>query len=285
MMVQDDEHRWWAKSRETGDWYYYDGSDWARGTPPGYEQIATTTVPDVLGRSLEEVEQALLSAGLILGSSRRQKSRKRAGTVISIDPSAGSEVNVGTSVTPMVSSGPFVFLIAAALVGALALVGLVFAVLLVMNGATTSTPSSPGTTGASPSPSPSPSSSSSSSDEKLRAAVQAYYEAVDREDWDYTYDNLDSQTQQKFTKSEWTQKNQFFASQCPIEQSTPKIGSRISSSQVNVMVNLTFRGCASKSRNTFFVYEDSAWKHRFSDEELNLFLPGTPYGQFVQANS
>ncbi len=200
--------------------------------------------------------------------------------------------------TPVVSSGPSAFLISAAIGGALALVGLVFAVFLVTNNATTTREPSPNTTAASSSPSssssssspsssPSPSSSSdsSSSDEKLRAAVQAYYEAVDREDWDYTYDNLDSQTKQKFTKGEWVQKNQFFASQCPIEQSTPKIGSRVSSSQVNVAVNLTFRGCASKSRSTFFVYENGAWKHRFSDEELNLFLPGTPYGQFVQQNS
>lgn len=33
MMVQDDKDRWWAKSRETGDWHYYDGSAWVRGTP------------------------------------------------------------------------------------------------------------------------------------------------------------------------------------------------------------------------------------------------------------
>jgi hypothetical protein len=34
MMVQDDEGRWWAKSRETGDWNYYDGNTWVRDTPP-----------------------------------------------------------------------------------------------------------------------------------------------------------------------------------------------------------------------------------------------------------
>jgi hypothetical protein len=37
MMVQDDEGRWWAKSRQTGIWHYYDGSTWVRGTPPDYE--------------------------------------------------------------------------------------------------------------------------------------------------------------------------------------------------------------------------------------------------------
>lgn len=34
MMVQDDEGRWWAKSRQTGDWNYYDGNTWVRDTPP-----------------------------------------------------------------------------------------------------------------------------------------------------------------------------------------------------------------------------------------------------------
>lgn len=37
MMVQDDQDRWWAKSRKTGEWHYHDGEGWVRGTPPGYE--------------------------------------------------------------------------------------------------------------------------------------------------------------------------------------------------------------------------------------------------------
>ena len=41
LMVQDDEGRWWAKSRKTGEWNYHDGSAWVRGTPPGY-QLPTT---------------------------------------------------------------------------------------------------------------------------------------------------------------------------------------------------------------------------------------------------
>ena len=38
LMVQDQEGRWWAKSRKTGEWNYHDGSAWVRGTPPGYQQ-------------------------------------------------------------------------------------------------------------------------------------------------------------------------------------------------------------------------------------------------------
>ncbi len=36
LMVRDDKGRWWAKSRNTGVWNYHDGSNWVRGTPPGY---------------------------------------------------------------------------------------------------------------------------------------------------------------------------------------------------------------------------------------------------------
>jgi len=37
LMIQDDEGRWWAKSRKTGDWNYHDGNAWIRGTPPDYQ--------------------------------------------------------------------------------------------------------------------------------------------------------------------------------------------------------------------------------------------------------
>jgi hypothetical protein len=38
LMVQDDEGRWWAKSRKSGEWNYRDGDTWVRGTPPGYQE-------------------------------------------------------------------------------------------------------------------------------------------------------------------------------------------------------------------------------------------------------
>ena len=39
LMVQDQEDRWWAKSRTTGEWHYHDGTAWMKDTPPGYEPI------------------------------------------------------------------------------------------------------------------------------------------------------------------------------------------------------------------------------------------------------
>src|SRR5215218_279794 len=45
LMVLDEGH-WWAKSRETGDWHYHDGSAWVRGTPPGYQPSPTDEASD-----------------------------------------------------------------------------------------------------------------------------------------------------------------------------------------------------------------------------------------------
>ena len=46
LMVQDQEERWWAKSRRTGDWHYYDGTTWIKDTPPSYEPLqAAPQVP------------------------------------------------------------------------------------------------------------------------------------------------------------------------------------------------------------------------------------------------
>jgi beta-lactam-binding protein with PASTA domain len=46
LMVQDDEGRWWAKSRETGEWYYHDESGWIRGTPRGYQPYQASPTDD-----------------------------------------------------------------------------------------------------------------------------------------------------------------------------------------------------------------------------------------------
>jgi FtsZ-interacting cell division protein ZipA len=118
----------------------------------------------------------------------------------------------------------------------------------------------------------------------LRQAVQNYYEAVDREDWDYTYNNLDSQTKQRFTKEEWNQKNQWFADNSPQKLASIDTDAKISSSGTlaDVTVNRTFEDGSSSVRDTSFVYEDGSWKHRFSPEELDLFLSGVSFEEFVK---
>jgi hypothetical protein len=43
LMVQDEEGRWWVKSRTTGEWHYHDGTAWIKDTPPGYEPLQATS--------------------------------------------------------------------------------------------------------------------------------------------------------------------------------------------------------------------------------------------------
>ena len=120
------------------------------------------------------------------------------------------------------------------------------------------------------------------SEEELRAAVNDYYAAVDRQDWGYTYDNLDSQTKQRYTRDEYVQKNRYLASVDPLAQSSPEITSEVSSSSpVEVTLNQTFASGAAKSRLTYFVLEDGAWKHRFSQQDDAIFLPDASYDEFV----
>ncbi len=121
--------------------------------------------------------------------------------------------------------------------------------------------------------------------EEVRAAVTDYYQAVDRQDWEYTYDELDSQTRQRYTRDEYIQKNQYLARVDPLVQSSPRIvSSDISpSTVVEVTLTQTFSSGVTRSRETFFVYEDGSWKHRFSREDDAIFLPGTSYEEFVRA--
>jgi len=58
LMVQDQEGRWWAKSRKTGQWHSYDGASWVPGTPPGQRPSPTparTTNRNVLGKVLAAI--------------------------------------------------------------------------------------------------------------------------------------------------------------------------------------------------------------------------------------
>jgi hypothetical protein len=124
------------------------------------------------------------------------------------------------------------------------------------------------------------------SEEGLRQAVEDYYQAVDREDWGYTYQNLDSQTQAAFDKEEWYLKNQWFADNEGLELATIDVsvdGSASSDPVVGVSVYRTFKDGTSIDRDTFFVYEDGTWKHRLSEVEIGFFMPDTSFEEFVAA--
>ncbi len=141
---------------------------------------------------------------------------------------------------------------------------------------------SPSSSSSPPSPASDRQKQEEASETGLRRAVEDYYEAVVREDWGYTYDNLDSQTQQRFTRSEWTRKNQYFTNIDPLERSALETISEVStSSPVEVTLTQTFRSGETRSRNTYFVWEAGSWKHRFSQEEYELFMPGIAFDEFV----
>jgi Domain of unknown function (DUF4352) len=123
------------------------------------------------------------------------------------------------------------------------------------------------------------------SETELIEAAEDYYQAVDQEDWAYTYDNLDSQTRSMFTEEEWYAKNQWYADDEGLELSTINVvvNGPTSEPVVSVTIFRTFEDGTSITRDTLFVSEGGLWKHRFSQEEIGIFMPGVPYERFVAA--
>ena len=119
----------------------------------------------------------------------------------------------------------------------------------------------------------------------LVQAVEDYYQAVDREDWAYTYQNLDSQTRAMFDEEEWYLKNQWFADIEGLELAAMDVTVNGSPSEqvVGVSVYRTFEDGTVIDRDTLFVFEDGVWKHRFGEEEMGVFMPEASFEEFVAA--
>ena len=123
-------------------------------------------------------------------------------------------------------------------------------------------------------------------EEKVRQAVRDYYDAVDRQNWAYTYDNLDSRSQEMFTEEEWYRKNQWFADRENLKLASVEVSvENLNPSDIlsRVDVYRTFENGTAIDRNTVFVYEDGAWKHRLVGNELVFFRPDATYEEFVEA--
>jgi len=60
-------------------------------------------------------------------------------------------------------------------------------------------------------------------------------------------------------------------------------GGSASDPEVSVTVYRTFKDGTSITRDTFFVSEEGEWKHRFTQEEVEISMPGAPYEEFVAA--
>jgi hypothetical protein len=123
------------------------------------------------------------------------------------------------------------------------------------------------------------------SETELIEAAEDYYQAVAQEDWAYTYDNLDSQTRNMFTEEEWHAKNEWYADNEGLELSTINVvvNGPTSEPVVSVTIYRKFTDGTSITRDTLFASEGELWKHRFSQEEIGIFMPGVPYKEFVAA--
>ena len=122
---------------------------------------------------------------------------------------------------------------------------------------------------------------------EVRSAAQDYYLAAGAEEWDHTYDNLDSQTQSMFTEKEWFRKNQWFWDRNPTVYHILSIepDSESEDGVAEVELRITGEDDSSWIRTTYFVKESGEWLHRFSDEEMDLFMPNVAFEQFVEAQT
>ena len=48
-------------------------------------------------------------------------------------------------------------------------------------------------------------------------------------------------------------------------------------------MRLTGEDGSSSIRDTYFVFENGEWKHRFAQEEEDLFMPESTYEEFLEA--
>jgi hypothetical protein len=82
-------------------------SAWPPDTPPQNSRPTSVAVPPVVGKPLRAAKGLLEKTGLVAGPVSAQASNTvPEGNVISSDPAVGAEVNKGSAVSLMVSSGP-----------------------------------------------------------------------------------------------------------------------------------------------------------------------------------
>jgi serine/threonine protein kinase len=120
---------------------------------------------------------------------------------------------------------------------------------------------------------------------EVEEAAGDYYRAAGAGDWDYTYDHLDSETRSLFTREEWSQKNQWFLENAPAIYHIESVDLDEASQEeplAEVSLRLTGEDGSSSIRTTYFVHEDGEWKHRFGQEEMDLFMPEASYEEFVR---
>jgi hypothetical protein len=116
-------------------------------------------------------------------------------------------------------------------------------------------------------------------------AAGDYYRAAGLEDWDYTYEHLDSETQSAFSREEWFKKNQWLADNGTVIYYILSVDLESTTQEPNaeVTLRLTYEDGSSSIRKTLFVLEDGEWKHHLTEEEKEIFMPDASYEEFVHA--
>jgi hypothetical protein len=119
---------------------------------------------------------------------------------------------------------------------------------------------------------PEQSQASLQAEDQARAAAEAYYEAVAARSWGYTYDHLDSETRGAYSEQEWFAKNDYLADTGAVTYTIQSVvmDSSAPETLAYVTVVLTAADGSTNVRNTYWVYEDGSWLHRFSPEEYDL---------------
>jgi hypothetical protein len=120
--------------------------------------------------------------------------------------------------------------------------------------------------------------------DQVREAVQQYYYAVDHEEWDYTYHDLDLESRVLFSEDEWIEKNRWYADHEDLKVDSMNIAVVMEGEkEASVTVDRTFQDGIFISRDTRFAWEDGWWRHHLTDEEKKIFMPGLSYEEFVAA--
>ncbi len=136
---------------------------------------------------------------------------------------------------------------------------------------------------ASASPEPTTFGLSPEGEDQVREAADQYYYAVDNEVWDPTYYNLDAQSKALFTEEEWAQKNHWYADNEGLELDSMSVEVAMDGEEAaDVTIDRTFTDGTSITRDTVFVWE-GYWRHHLTEEEKEIFMPGVPYEEFVDA--
>ena len=107
---------------------------------------------------------------------------------------------------------------------------------------------------------------------------------MDYEEWPATYYNLDSESKALFTEEEWIKKNQWYADHEQLELDSMNIDVTMEGEErARVTVYRTFTDGSSITRETYFVWDNGWWKHHLTEEEIEIFMPGVSYEEFVEA--